>query len=133
LHYDFPDFSTGTIKSKTGGATNRRAIGHGNLAERAILPVLPSPDDFPYAIRLTCEVTSSNGSSSMGSVCGATLSMLDAGVPIITPVAGVSVGLSCDSQQLLLDITGTEDHFGMCFMSARCVMLFYQQNVLIFT
>ncbi|KAL3800161.1 hypothetical protein HJC23_001082 [Cyclotella cryptica] len=112
LHYDFPDFSTGTIKSRTGGAMNRRAIGHGNLAERAILPVLPRPDIFPYSIRLTCEVTSSNGSSSMASACGATLSLLDAGVPLIAPVAGVSVGLASDSDTLLLDITGTEDHFG---------------------
>jgi polyribonucleotide nucleotidyltransferase len=113
LHYDFPDFSTGTIKTKAGGAANRRAIGHGNLAERAILPVMPRPDDFPYSIRLTCEVTSSNGSSSMASACAATLSMLDAGVPLTAPVAGVSVGLASDSQKLLLDITGTEDHFGM--------------------
>ena len=92
---------------------NRRAIGHGNLAERAILPVQPSPDIFPYSIRLTSEVTSSNGSSSMASACGATLSLLDAGVPLIAPVAGISVGLSSDSETLLLDITGTEDHFGV--------------------
>lgn len=112
LHYDFPDFSTGNVKSKAGGAANRRAIGHGNLAERAVLPVIPNPEDFPYSIRLTCEVTSSNGSSSMASCCGATLSMLDAGVPIAAPVAGVSVGLASGSNKLLLDITGTEDHFG---------------------
>ena len=112
LHYDFPNFSTGNIKSKAGGAANRRAIGHGNLAERAILPIIPKPDDFPYSIRLTCEVTSSNGSSSMASACGATLSLIDAAVPISAPVAGVSVGLS-GTQNLLLDITGTEDHFGM--------------------
>lgn len=112
MHYDFPDFSTGNIKTKAGGAANRRAIGHGNLAERAILPVIPSPEDFPYSIRLTCEVTSSNGSSSMASACGATLCMLDAGVPITAPVAGVSVGLTPGSNKLLLDITGTEDHFG---------------------
>lgn len=74
---------------------------------------MPRPDDFPYSIRLTCEVTSSNGSSSMASACAATLSMLDAGVPLTAPVAGVSVGLASDSQKLLLDITGTEDHFGM--------------------
>jgi len=112
LHYDFPDFSTGVVKSRVGAAANRRAIGHGNLAEKAILPALPHLNDFPYTIRLTCEVTSSNGSSSMASACGASLALLDAGVPLVSPVAGVSVGLAPGSNELLLDITGTEDHYG---------------------
>ena len=85
------------------------AIGHGNLAEKAILPALPHVQDFPYTIRLTSEVTSSNGSSSMASACGSTLCLLDAGVPLLSPVAGVSVGLSPgSSSDLILDITGTE-------------------------
>ncbi|KAL7546837.1 hypothetical protein ACHAWF_010167 [Thalassiosira exigua] len=112
LHYDFPDFSTGVVKSRVGASTNRRAIGHGNLAEKAILPALPHVSDFPYTIRLTSEVTSSNGSSSMASACGASLALLDAGVPLVAPVAGVSVGLAPGSEELLLDITGTEDHYG---------------------
>jgi len=112
LHYDFPDFSTGVVKSRVGASANRRAIGHGNLAEKAILPALPHLNDFPYTIRLTCEVTSSNGSSSMASACGASLALLDAGVPLVSPVAGVSVGLAPGSNELLLDITGTEDHYG---------------------
>jgi len=112
LHYDFPDSSTGVIKSRSGALTNRRAIGHGALAEKSILPALPHPNDFPYVIRVTSEVLSSNGSSSMASACGATLALLDAGVPLIAPVAGVSVGLCPGSKQLMLDITGTEDHYG---------------------
>lgn len=85
----------------------------GALAEKSILPILPSAGEFPYTIRMTCEVTSSNGSSSMASVCGATLSLLDAGVPIKYPVAGVSIGLvHSDPKALLVDITGTEDHYG---------------------
>lgn len=116
LQYDFPAFSKGEIQTGPRVA-NRREIGHGALAEKAILPVLPSPSLFPYAIRMTSEVTGSNGSSSMASVCGATLALLDAGVPITAPVAGLSVGLAKrrgdDNQyQLLLDITGTEDHYG---------------------
>ncbi len=83
-------------------------IGHGNLAERSLLPALPHLNDFPYAIRLTSEVTSSNGSSSMASACGSSLALLDAGVPLISSVAGVSVGLAPGSDNLLLDITGTE-------------------------
>lgn len=126
LQYDFPAYSTGEAPGKGGGTNaNRRAIGHGALAERAVLPSLPSPDAFPYAIRLTAEVTSSNGSSSMASACGATLAMLDAGVPISHPVAGVSVGAvereereekdeeGRSAYELLLDITGTEDHHGL--------------------
>lgn len=117
LQYDFPSFSKGEIQSGPRGA-NRREIGHGALAEKAILPILPSASDFPYAIRLTSEVTSSNGSSSMASVCGATLALLDAGVPIKAPVVGLSVGLAKrrgdeEPYQLLLDITGTEDHYGV--------------------
>ena len=118
LHYDFPSYSTGEVR-KGGPAVNRRAVGHGSLAERGILPILPPPAVFPYAIRMTSEVTSSNGSSSLASVCGATLALLDAGVPILAPAAGISVGLVRDvesndeeSYGLLLDITGTEDHYG---------------------
>lgn len=116
LQYDFPAYCKGEVQTGPGN-TSRREIGHGALAEKSILPVLPSASEFPYAIRMTSEVTSSNGSSSMASVCGVTLSLLDAGVPITAPVAGVSVGLVQDkhnnSHQLLLDITGTEDHFGV--------------------
>ena len=97
------------------------AIGHGNLAEKAILPALPHLNDFPYTIRLTCEVTSSNGSSSMASACGASLALLDAGVPLVSPVAGVSVGLAPGSNELLLDITGTEVS---CCFSALCLFIF---------
>eukprot|EP00934_Nitzschia_sp_Nitz4_P001184 Nitzschia sp. Nitz4//scaffold3_size479765//238156//240711//NITZ4_000101-RA/size479765-processed-gene-1.458-mRNA-1//1//CDS//3329550761//1184//frame0 len=117
LQYDFPAYSKGEVQSGPRGA-NRREIGHGALAEKAILPILPPANEFPYAMRMTSEVTGSNGSSSMASVCGATLALLDAGVPIKAPVAGVSVGLAMDAQeeskyQLLLDITGTEDHYGI--------------------
>lgn len=122
LQYDFPSYSTGEVPTK--GGIDRRSIGHGALAERAILPVLPDQHQFPYAIRMTSEVTDSNGSSSMASVCGATLALLDAGVPLKAPVAGVSVGVAIrkvdddvssdkvddDDYSLLLDITGTEDH-----------------------
>jgi polyribonucleotide nucleotidyltransferase len=116
LQYDFPAYSTGEVPVGSP-AHNRRAIGHGALAERAILPILPAAHVFPYAIRITSEVTDSNGSSSMASVCGATLALLDAGVPIIEPVAGISVGAALDDSNednygLLLDITGTEDHYG---------------------
>lgn len=94
-----------------------RIVGHGALAEKAVRGVLPNPADFPYAIRVTSEVTSSNGSSSMASACGASLSLMDAGVPIKAPVAGVSVGLitAKDDQNkhlLLTDILGMEDHYG---------------------
>ena len=113
LQYDFPSFSKGEVPSGRG---NRREVGHGRLAEKAIDSVVPSPSDFPYSIRVTSEVTSSNGSSSMATVCGATLALLDAGVPLTAPVAGVSVGLALGETTadyvLLLDITGTEDHYG---------------------
>jgi len=116
LQYDFPAYSKGEIQVGPRSA-NRREIGHSALAEKAILPTLPPASKFPYAIRMTSEVTSSNGSSSMASVCGVTLSLLDAGVPVSAPAAGVSVGLvkdaSKNSHQLLLDITGTEDHYGL--------------------
>lgn len=117
LQYDFPSYSTGTISKRKGGI-DRRAIGHGSLAERAILPILPDKELFPYSIRMTSEVTDSNGSSSMASVCGASLALLDAGVPVKDLAAGVSVGLITDTSNnndkpaLLLDLTGTEDHYG---------------------
>jgi polyribonucleotide nucleotidyltransferase len=117
LQYDFPAYSKGEVQVGSPTSANRREIGHGALAEKAILHILPSVSDFPYTIRMTSEVTSSNGSSSMASVCGATLSLLDAGVPILAPAAGVSVGLAIGdhddkSYGLMLDITGTEDHYG---------------------
>ncbi|KKU83962.1 MAG: Polyribonucleotide nucleotidyltransferase [Candidatus Amesbacteria bacterium GW2011_GWC2_47_8] len=107
-HYNFPPFSTG----ETGrmGSPGRREIGHGALAERALAPVIPAETDFPYAIRVVSEIMSSNGSTSMASTCGSTLSLMDAGVPIMAPVAGISIGLVDD--QLLTDINGGEDHYG---------------------
>jgi polyribonucleotide nucleotidyltransferase len=111
-HYNFPPFSTG----ETGrvGSPNRRAIGHGALAERALIPMLPEADQFPYTLRLVSEVLSSNGSSSMASVCGSTLSLMDAGVPIKAPVAGVAMGLveEDDRFAVLTDIQGLEDALG---------------------
>ncbi len=112
LHYNFPPYSTG----ETGrmGGTNRRMIGHGALAEKALAPVIPSTDVFPYTIRIVSEVMSSNGSSSMGSVCGGTLALLDAGVPIVAPVAGIAMGvvLGDGTYKILTDIQGPEDHYG---------------------
>jgi len=117
LHYNFPPFSVG----ETGrtGSTSRREIGHGALAERSLEPVIPSVDDFPYAIRISSEVMESNGSTSMASVCGGCLALMDAGVPIKTPVAGISVGLVTEFEgetmkryTMLADILGSEDHFG---------------------
>ncbi|MEZ5304663.1 MAG: polyribonucleotide nucleotidyltransferase [Verrucomicrobiales bacterium] len=118
LHYHFPPFSVG----ETGrmGGLNRREIGHGALAERSIEPVLPSEDDFPYALRVTSEVMMSNGSTSMASVCSGSMALLDAGVPLRRPVAGISVGLVTDYAEdgtlnkytTLLDIIGNEDFFG---------------------
>ncbi|MCA9355136.1 polyribonucleotide nucleotidyltransferase [Candidatus Kaiserbacteria bacterium] len=111
-HYNFPPFSVG----ETGrvGGFNRRMIGHGALAEKAIAPVIPSQADFPYTIRLVSETLSSNGSSSMGSVCGSILALMDGGVPIIRPVAGIASGvlIEKDKYQLLTDIQGPEDEFG---------------------
>jgi len=112
-HYNFPPFSVGEVRRMTG--PGRREVGHGALAERALLPVVPSEDDFPYTIRLVSEVLSSNGSSSMASVCGSTLSLMDAGVPIKSPVAGIAMGLikgDSDEYAVLTDISGTEDHLG---------------------
>ncbi len=113
FHYNFPPFSTG----ETGriGFTGRREIGHGALAERALMPVLPDEEEFPYAIRVVAEVLGSNGSTSMGSACAATLALMDAGVPIKRPVAGISIGLvTGDNGEFatLTDIQGMEDHFG---------------------
>ncbi len=111
-HYNFPPFSVG----ETGrvGGFNRRMIGHGALAEKALLPVVPSPKDFPYTIRLVSETMSSNGSSSMGSVCASTLALMDGGVPIKRPVAGIASGVMIldGKYTLLTDIQGPEDEFG---------------------
>lgn len=111
-HYNFPPFSVG----ETGrvGGFNRRMIGHGALAEKALAPVIPSQTDFPYTIRLVSETLSSNGSSSMGSVCGSTLALMDGGVPIKRPVAGIASGVLIDGERyaLLTDIQGPEDEFG---------------------
>ena len=113
LDYNFPPFSVGECRPIRG--PGRREIGHGALAERSVKPVLPSPDDFPYTIRVISDILESNGSSSMASVCGATLGLMSAGVPIQNPVAGISVGLVRESEDqwtLLTDILGDEDHFG---------------------
>ncbi|MDX9865638.1 MAG: polyribonucleotide nucleotidyltransferase [Anaerolineaceae bacterium] len=111
-HYNFPPFSVGEVKPLRG--TSRRDVGHGNLAERALVPVIPSESDFPYTMRLVSEVLSSNGSSSMASVCGSTLSLMDAGVPISAPVTGIAMGLikEGDKYVILTDIQGLEDHLG---------------------
>lgn len=110
--YNFPPYSTGEVRPLRG--PSRREIGHGALAERALEPVIPDEDAFPYTIRLVSEVLSSNGSTSMASVCGSTLALMDAGVPILAPVAGISVGLVSggDKAVLLTDIQGTEDAHG---------------------
>ena len=112
LHYNFPPFSTGEVSPLR--SPSRREIGHGALAERAILPVLPSNEKFPYTIRIVSEVLESNGSSSMATVCGSTLSLMDAGVPIKAPVAGIAMGLILENGQeaILSDILGDEDHIG---------------------
>jgi polyribonucleotide nucleotidyltransferase len=111
-HYNFPPFATG----ETGrlGSPRRREIGHGALAERALMPVIPSEEEFPYALRVISEVLESNGSSSMASVCGSTLALMDGGVPIKAPVAGVAMGLvkEDDDYVILSDIQGLEDHMG---------------------
>ena len=112
LHYNFPPFSTGEVRPMRG--TSRREIGHGNLAERALQGVLPDFADFPYTIRIVSEVLESNGSSSMASVCGGSLALFDAGVPMKAAVAGVAMGLikEGDKYAILTDILGTEDHLG---------------------
>lgn len=111
-HYNFPGFSVGEAKPSRG--PGRREIGHGALAERALVPVIPSVEEFPYAIRLVSEVVSSNGSTSQGSVCGSTLALMDAGVPIKAPVAGISCGLVTQGDRwiTMVDIQGLEDFFG---------------------
>jgi polyribonucleotide nucleotidyltransferase len=112
LHYNFPPFSTGEVSPLR--SPSRREIGHGALAEKAILPVLPSNENFPYTIRIVSEVLESNGSSSMATVCGSSLSLMDAGVPIKAPVAGIAMGLIVEDGEsiVLSDILGDEDHLG---------------------
>jgi polyribonucleotide nucleotidyltransferase len=114
LHYNFPPFSVG--ETRRTGAPGRREIGHGALAERSIEPMIPAEADFPYTIRVTSEILESNGSSSMATVCGATLALMDAGVPLKSPVAGISIGLVTDEKTgkaiTLTDIIGSEDGFG---------------------
>lgn len=112
LDYNFPSFSVGEVRPIRG--PGRREIGHGALAERSVGPVMPAPDQFPYTVRVISDILESNGSSSMASVCGATLGLMAAGVPITNPVAGISVGLVKEGSQwtLLTDIIGDEDHFG---------------------
>ena len=112
LHYNFPPYSVG--EAGRFGFTGRREVGHGKLAWRALYPLLPSKDDFPYTIRVVSEITESNGSSSMASVCGASLAMMDAGVPLGKPVAGIAMGLikEGDDYAVLSDILGDEDHLG---------------------
>jgi polyribonucleotide nucleotidyltransferase len=113
LHYNFPPFSVGEVRPVRG--VGRREIGHGALAEKALQAVRPPDDKFAYTIRIVSDITESNGSSSMASVCGGTLALMDAGVPITKPVAGISVGMISDGNgryELLTDIAGEEDHFG---------------------
>ena len=112
-HYNFPPYSTGEVKPLRG--QSRREVGHGALAERALEPVIPAEESFPYTIRVVSEALASNGSTSMGSVCGSTLALMDAGVPIKAPVSGVAMGLITDDAgryQILTDIQGLEDHLG---------------------
>lgn len=112
LHYNFPPYSVGEVKFLR--SPGRREIGHGALAERAVLQVMPSQEEFPYTVRVVSEILESNGSSSMASVCGASLSLMDAGVPILRPVAGIAMGLikEGDRVAILSDILGDEDHLG---------------------
>jgi polyribonucleotide nucleotidyltransferase len=112
LHYNFPPFSVGEVGFMRG--PGRREIGHGALAERAILPVMPGEDKFPYTVRLVSDILESNGSSSMASICGGILSLMDSGVPIKAPVAGIAMGLVKEGDQyaILTDIAGAEDHYG---------------------
>jgi polyribonucleotide nucleotidyltransferase len=111
-HYNFPPYSTGETKPMRG--PGRREIGHGALAERALVPVIPSAEEFPYTIRVVSDVLESNGSSSMGSVCGSTLSLMHAGVPIKAPVSGIAMGLVKEEDKfaILSDIQGIEDALG---------------------
>src|SRR5439155_24305291 len=111
-HYNFPPFSTGEVGRI--GSPRRREIGHGALAERALVPVIPDENDFPYALRLVSDVLESNGSTSMASVCASTLSLMDAGVPIKAPVAGIAMGMIAEGGEFvtLTDILGAEDALG---------------------
>ena len=113
-HYNFPPYSVGEVRRM--GGTGRREIGHGALGERALEPVIPSDDEFPYTIRIVSEVLGSNGSTSQGSICAGTLALMDAGVPIKEPVAGVAMGLITGDEgedyKILTDIAGLEDHLG---------------------
>jgi len=112
LHYNFPPFSVGEVSMRLG--TGRREIGHGELAKRAVEAVLPDEDSFPYTIRIVSDILESNGSSSMATVCGSSLSLMDAGVPIKGPVAGIAMGLIKENEEciILSDILGDEDHLG---------------------
>src|SRR5690606_19428289 len=112
LHYNFPPFSVGETGLMSG--PKRREVGHGRLARRGVAAVLPSEESFPYAIRVVSEITESNGSSSMASVCGTSLALMDAGVPLKAPVAGIAMGLVKEENgfAVLTDILGDEDHLG---------------------
>src|SRR5205085_8385956 len=114
LHYNFPPFSVGEVGRMSG--PGRREVGHGALAERSLVNMLPSEDQWPYTIRIVSDILESNGSSSMASVCGGSLAMMDAGVPLKAPVAGVAMGLVMDEKTgkyaVLTDIAGAEDHYG---------------------
>jgi len=114
LHYNFPPFSVGEVQFLRG--PGRREIGHGALAERALQPMMPSEEQFPYTVRIVSDILESNGSSSMASVCGGTLAMMDAGVPLKAPIAGMAMGLIMDDKTgkyaILSDIAGAEDHYG---------------------
>ena len=118
LHYNFPPFSVGEVKFMRG--PGRREVGHGNLAERSLLPMIPGDDEFPYTIRVVSDILESNGSSSMATVCGGALALMDAGVPLTRPVAGIAMGLVMDDgagggaprHAILSDIAGAEDHYG---------------------
>src|SRR5262249_20647816 len=112
LHYNFPSFSVGEVRRF--GSPSRREIGHGARAERAVESILPPKEEFPYTIRIVSDILESNGSSSMASVCGASLALMDAGVPLKTHVAGVAMGLVKEGDRvgILTDINGAEDHYG---------------------
>jgi polyribonucleotide nucleotidyltransferase len=112
LHYNFPPYSVGEVGRF--GAPGRREVGHGKLAWRALHPMLPSSEEFPYTIRVLSDITESNGSSSMATVCGGSLSMMDAGVPLKRPVAGIAMGLILEGEKfaVISDILGDEDHLG---------------------
>ena len=112
LHYNFPPYSVGEVRPMR--SPGRREIGHGALAERALRPMMPSEEEFPYVVRVVSDILESNGSSTIASVCGGSLSMMDAGVPIKKPVAGIAMGLIADGGKfgILTDIQGLEDHYG---------------------